>query len=209
MRGWAWKHTPMPLATTTTSNCRRSRAFTARGITPARRTNNRFAEQADFAAEHLKPFGFSVIQIDDKWQDGVSRDGPRRIFTRHRPDGPYPCRHESHGRLHQIARPDARPVVHAVRRHIVRSVLRRHAAAFRHERRQAVRSALGRHVSGPHEPRGTRARAHCARRRSATTGAIATSRSMACGPAWRRQSRMSTKATRRTTWARRRSRIPT
>ena len=46
--------------------------------------------QTDFAAEHLKPFGFSVIQIDDKWQDGVSKDGPRRIFTRHRPDGPYP-----------------------------------------------------------------------------------------------------------------------
>ena len=46
--------------------------------------------QADFAAQHLKPFGFGVIQIDDKWQDGVSRDGPKRIFTRHRADGPYP-----------------------------------------------------------------------------------------------------------------------
>jgi hypothetical protein len=46
--------------------------------------------QTDFAAERLKPFGFSVIQIDDKWQDGVSRDGPKRIFTRHRADGPYP-----------------------------------------------------------------------------------------------------------------------
>ncbi len=46
--------------------------------------------QADFAAQHLKPFGFSVVQIDDKWQDGVSRDGPKRIFTRHRADGPYP-----------------------------------------------------------------------------------------------------------------------
>ncbi len=46
--------------------------------------------QTDFAAEHLKPFGFSVIQIDDKWQDGVSTDGPLRIFTRVRPDGPYP-----------------------------------------------------------------------------------------------------------------------
>lgn len=46
--------------------------------------------QTDFAADELKPFGFSVIQIDDKWQDGVSKDGPRRIFTQVRPDGPYP-----------------------------------------------------------------------------------------------------------------------
>ncbi len=45
---------------------------------------------AAFAAQHLKPYGFSVIQIDDGWQDGVRKDGPRRNFTRHRPDGPYP-----------------------------------------------------------------------------------------------------------------------
>jgi hypothetical protein len=51
---------------------------------------NQIRQQADFAAKHLIPFGFGVIQIDDKWQDGVSRDGPKRIFTRHRADGPYP-----------------------------------------------------------------------------------------------------------------------
>jgi hypothetical protein len=51
---------------------------------------NQIRRQTDFAAEHLEPFGFSVIQIDDKWQDGVSKDGPLRIFTRVRPDGPYP-----------------------------------------------------------------------------------------------------------------------
>lgn len=45
---------------------------------------------AEFAAKQLKPFGFSVIQIDDGWQDGVKRDGPRRNFSRHRPNGPYP-----------------------------------------------------------------------------------------------------------------------
>lgn len=45
---------------------------------------------AEFAAKHLKPFGFSVIQIDDGWQNGVKRDGPRRNFSRHRPNGPYP-----------------------------------------------------------------------------------------------------------------------
>lgn len=44
----------------------------------------------EFAAKNLKPFGFSVVQIDDGWQDGVKKDGPRRNFTRHRPDGPYP-----------------------------------------------------------------------------------------------------------------------
>ena len=81
---------PTPRANTTTSNCRRSRACTARGTTPARRTKSRFAGRPISPPQHLKPFGFSVIQIDDKWQDGVSRDGPKRIFTRHRADGPYP-----------------------------------------------------------------------------------------------------------------------
>lgn len=51
---------------------------------------------ADFAATELKPFGFSFVQIDDEWQDGARNpdgsriNGPRRGFTRHKPDGPYP-----------------------------------------------------------------------------------------------------------------------
>jgi len=48
------------------------------------------AELAEFAAHELAPFGFSVVQIDDKWQAGVSTNGPRRNFTTHDPDGPYP-----------------------------------------------------------------------------------------------------------------------
>ena len=48
------------------------------------------AEQSAFAAKHLSPFGFSVIQIDDKWQEGVSTNGPKRNFTTHNPNGPYP-----------------------------------------------------------------------------------------------------------------------
>ena len=44
---------------------------------------------AEFAKEHLGPFGFSVIQIDDGWQAGVKGDGPRRDFTTVRPGGPY------------------------------------------------------------------------------------------------------------------------
>lgn len=47
-------------------------------------------ELAAFAAEKLKPFGFDFVQIDDQWQAGVSKNGPRRNFTTHRPDGPYP-----------------------------------------------------------------------------------------------------------------------
>ncbi|GHT18104.1 hypothetical protein FACS1894189_5400 [Planctomycetales bacterium] len=42
------------------------------------------------AAEKLTPFGFSFVQIDDKWQDGISKNGPRKNFTRVKPDGPYP-----------------------------------------------------------------------------------------------------------------------
>ena len=50
----------------------------------------------EFAAKELKPFGFGFVQIDDEWQDGASNpdgsriNGPRRGFTRHKPDGPYP-----------------------------------------------------------------------------------------------------------------------
>jgi len=47
--------------------------------------------QSAFASKELAPFGFSVIQIDDGWQDGNSmKNGPRKNFTRVRPDGPYP-----------------------------------------------------------------------------------------------------------------------
>jgi len=42
------------------------------------------AELAAFCGEHLVPFGFEVIQIDDHWQ--ISR----RDFTTHKPNGPYP-----------------------------------------------------------------------------------------------------------------------
>jgi hypothetical protein len=45
---------------------------------------------AGFAKEHLAPYGFSVIQIDDKWQAGEKLEGPRKDFNRHRADGPYP-----------------------------------------------------------------------------------------------------------------------
>lgn len=44
---------------------------------------------AEFAQKNLKPFGFSVVQIDDRWQDGVRSNGPQKIFERHKPDGPY------------------------------------------------------------------------------------------------------------------------
>jgi hypothetical protein len=47
-------------------------------------------KQTEIAAKELAPFGFNFLQIDDGWQDGVSRNGPRKNFTRVRPDGPYP-----------------------------------------------------------------------------------------------------------------------
>jgi len=50
----------------------------------------RVARTAAFAAKHLSPFGFSVAQIDDGWQSGVSENGPRKDFTKHDPAGPYP-----------------------------------------------------------------------------------------------------------------------
>jgi hypothetical protein len=47
-------------------------------------------ELADFVAKELKPFGMSVVQIDDKWQDGLERNGPARRFLHAKPNGPYP-----------------------------------------------------------------------------------------------------------------------
>jgi hypothetical protein len=48
------------------------------------------AETAAFAEKNLKPFGFSVIQIDDHWQAGIKGDGPKRNFTTNDSQGPYP-----------------------------------------------------------------------------------------------------------------------
>lgn len=48
------------------------------------------AEQTAFAAKKLAPFGFSVVQIDDHWQAGISTNGPKRNFTTPNPEGPYP-----------------------------------------------------------------------------------------------------------------------
>lgn len=50
----------------------------------------RLKKNALFARDHLVPYGFHVMQIDDRWQDGVSRNGPRKDFSHARPDGPYP-----------------------------------------------------------------------------------------------------------------------
>ena len=45
--------------------------------------------QAAFAAKNFAPHGFSVVQIDDGWQDGQSKNGPRKNFTQVQPGGPY------------------------------------------------------------------------------------------------------------------------
>ena len=47
-------------------------------------------EQTEVAAKELKPYGFDFLQIDDGWQDGNSKNGPRKNFTRIRANGPYP-----------------------------------------------------------------------------------------------------------------------
>ena len=41
---------------------------------------NRSSSWPKVAARELKPFGFSFVQIDDKWQDGKERNGPARRF---------------------------------------------------------------------------------------------------------------------------------
>jgi len=46
-------------------------------------------EFADCAAKKLKDWGFDFFQIDDKWQDGNSKNGPHKNFTQVRAKGPY------------------------------------------------------------------------------------------------------------------------
>ncbi len=48
------------------------------------------AELAAVAAKELKPFGFDFVQIDDGWQSGIKKNGPKKNFTAHNPAGPYP-----------------------------------------------------------------------------------------------------------------------
>jgi len=44
----------------------------------------------DFVAEYLKSHGLNVMQIDDYWQAGESKNGPNKDFTKADPEGPYP-----------------------------------------------------------------------------------------------------------------------
>jgi len=46
--------------------------------------------RTDFAAQTLKPFGLGVIQIDDGWQLGNTKDGPKKDLIHYNPQGPYP-----------------------------------------------------------------------------------------------------------------------
>ena len=41
-------------------------------------------------AKELKPFGFDFMLIDDNWQAGVKVNGPKKNFTTHEANGPYP-----------------------------------------------------------------------------------------------------------------------
>lgn len=42
-----------------------------------------------FVAAELKKFGLNVMQIDDGWQLGKSKNGPNKVFIGHKPKGPY------------------------------------------------------------------------------------------------------------------------
>lgn len=48
------------------------------------------ARNSEIAARELKPFGFSVMQIDDGWQAGIKANGPCKVFAEPKAKGPYP-----------------------------------------------------------------------------------------------------------------------
>ena len=43
-----------------------------------------------FVSQTLKPFGLGVMQIDDGWQRGSTKNGPKKVFIDYNPQGPYP-----------------------------------------------------------------------------------------------------------------------
>lgn len=45
--------------------------------------------RTEFVAAELKKFGLNVMQIDDGWQLGKSKNGPDKVFIGHNPTGPY------------------------------------------------------------------------------------------------------------------------
>ena len=119
------------------------------------------AALTEFAARELKPFGFGFVQIDDEWQDGATKpdgsriNGPRRGFTRHKPDGGYPNGME--------------PVARNIREHGLTAGIwflpfaRNHQdpeyagpPGLVHETpgRHPLRDGLGRHIAGLDESRG-------------------------------------------------------
>lgn len=53
-------------------------------------SENVLTGRTDFARQTLTPFGLNVIQIDDGWQLGASKNGPKKVFIDHNPQGPYP-----------------------------------------------------------------------------------------------------------------------
>ncbi len=81
---------------------------------------NAMKELAAFCGKELTKFGFDTILIDDQWQGpaiakgGIIGSGPSGNFTRHDPNGPYPCGHEGECRPVVGTRNPARPVVHTL-----------------------------------------------------------------------------------------------
>ena len=53
-------------------------------------TEEGVAANTEFAAREIKPYGLEVMQIDDGWQAGEMSTGPKKNFTAHDPEGPYP-----------------------------------------------------------------------------------------------------------------------
>jgi hypothetical protein len=110
------------------------------------------AELSVFAARQLAPFGFSVVQIDDHWQAGVSTNGPKRNFSTHAAKGPYP--EGMKAAAEQIKSLGLVPGLWFMpfAGDILRSVLPGSSGLVcERRRRRAVRNEMGRHLPG-HDP---------------------------------------------------------
>lgn len=53
-------------------------------------SEKRAVELAEYLADTYKEYGYGFVQIDDSWQNGAARNGPRKDFSKVLPSGPYP-----------------------------------------------------------------------------------------------------------------------
>ena len=90
----------------------------------ARASNEKaLVKQTEFAAKDSNLSASPSCKSTTAGRTGVASNGPRKNFTLHSPDGPYPSGMKQTADNDQVPRPHAGHLVHALRRHFQRPVV--------------------------------------------------------------------------------------